>query len=94
MGCDPLEGLARIALDPQTDVALKARCFSDLAQYVFPKRKAIDVMQDSPELRVTVTHIGRNLDTGGLPVRVASDPDRALTSKLLPPSPFSSHNSY
>lgn len=42
LGCDPIEGMAKIALDPQTPVELRARMFSDLAQYVAPKRRAID----------------------------------------------------
>ena len=42
LGCDPIEGMAKIALDPQNPVELRARMFSDLAQYVAPKRRAID----------------------------------------------------
>ena len=68
LGCDPLEGLARIALDPQTDVALKVRCFSELAPYAYPKRKAVDV-QSTSEFKVAVEHIGHpTIDLGGLPV--------------------------
>ena len=58
MGCDPMEGLARIALDPDTDVALKVRCFAELAQYVYPKRRAIDVAADPHDgVKVTVDFI-------------------------------------
>ena len=42
LGCDPIEGMAKIALDPQTPIELRARMFSDLAQYVAPKRRAMD----------------------------------------------------
>jgi len=42
LGCDPIEGMAKIALDPQNPIELRARMFSDLAQYVAPKRRAID----------------------------------------------------
>ena len=42
LGCDPIEGMAKIALDPQNAVELRARMFSDLAQYVAPKRRAVD----------------------------------------------------
>ena len=41
-GCDPIEGMAKIALDPQTPIELRARMFSDLAQYVAPKRRAVE----------------------------------------------------
>jgi hypothetical protein len=42
LGCDPIEGMAKIALDPQNPVELRARMFSDLAQYVAPKRRAME----------------------------------------------------
>ena len=42
LGCDPIEGMAKIALDPQNPVELRARMFSDLAQYIAPKRRAVD----------------------------------------------------
>jgi hypothetical protein len=57
MGCDPLEGLARIALDPNTDVAIKVRCFSELAPYVYSKRKPIDATPESSYLRVSLEGI-------------------------------------
>jgi len=43
LGCDPIEGLAKIALDPATKPELKVLCFAELAQYVYPKRKAVDL---------------------------------------------------
>jgi hypothetical protein len=43
LGCDPLEGLARIASDPNTDTALRARVYADLLPYLYPKRKAVEV---------------------------------------------------
>ena len=42
LGCDPIEGMAKIALDPQNPVEVRARMFTDLAQYVAPKRRAVD----------------------------------------------------
>ena len=43
LGCDPLEGLARIAADPTTETALRARVYADLLPYLYPKRKAVEV---------------------------------------------------
>jgi hypothetical protein len=43
LGCDPLEGLARIAADANTDIALRARVFADLLPYLYPKRKALEL---------------------------------------------------
>ena len=65
MGCDPIEGMARIALDCETafysklkelaqgedidipglykDLGLAGQMYKELAQYVAPKRKAIEM---------------------------------------------------
>jgi hypothetical protein len=43
LGCDPLEGLATIAADPNTDTALRARVLADLLPYLYPKRKALEL---------------------------------------------------
>ena len=43
LACDPVEGLVRIANDPATDAALRARVYADLLPYLYPKRKALEV---------------------------------------------------
>ncbi len=54
LGCDPLEGLARIAADPATEPALRARVYADLLPYLYPKRKAVELSGfDGGDLRVT-----------------------------------------
>jgi hypothetical protein len=40
--CDPIAGMAHIALDNENPVELRARMFAELAQYVAPKRKALE----------------------------------------------------
>jgi hypothetical protein len=44
LGCDPIEGMARLALQAEEDgdKSLAARMYSELAVYVAPKRKAIE----------------------------------------------------
>ena len=42
LGCDPIKGMALIALDPDAGIELRARMFSELALYVAPKRKAVE----------------------------------------------------
>jgi hypothetical protein len=42
LGCDPIEGMAMLALDPGNPPELRGRMFSELAQYVAPKRKAVE----------------------------------------------------
>jgi hypothetical protein len=43
LGCDPIEGMARLALDPSNSPELRARMYAELAQYVAPKRKSVDL---------------------------------------------------
>ena len=63
LGCDPIEGLAKIALDPATKPELKVRCFAELAQYVYPKRKAVDLAlnewDENRSPKVVIEYIGR-----------------------------------
>jgi hypothetical protein len=40
--CDPIAGMARIAMNKENPLDIRARMFSELAQYVAPKRKAIE----------------------------------------------------
>lgn len=47
LGVDPIEGMAMISQDPNSSPELKLQCFKELAQYVAPKRKAVDVNQVS-----------------------------------------------
>jgi hypothetical protein len=42
LGCDPLEGMARIAMDESQPTTLRANMYRELAQYVAPKRKALE----------------------------------------------------
>lgn len=44
LNCDPIEGMARIALEAHDngDLPLAGNMYKELAQYVAPKRKAIE----------------------------------------------------
>ena len=50
LGCDPIIGMARIALDKKNPLELRGRMFSELAQYVAPKRRAVEHSADKPTL--------------------------------------------
>jgi len=52
LGCDPIEGMARLAMDTSNSPELRGRLLSELIQYVAPKRRAIEVNADQGE-RVT-----------------------------------------
>lgn len=43
LGCNPIEGMALLAMDRANPPDLRGRMFSELAQYVAAKRKAIEV---------------------------------------------------
>jgi hypothetical protein len=47
LGCDPIEGLARIAMDERNSPELRGRMYSELAQYVAPKRRAVEHSGDT-----------------------------------------------
>jgi hypothetical protein len=42
LGCDPIEGMATIAMDDSAPIEVRARMFSELATYVAPKRRAVE----------------------------------------------------
>ena len=46
LGCDPIEGMARIALDSSNSPELRGRMFAELAGYLYPKRRAVEVKSD------------------------------------------------
>ncbi|MEA1938088.1 MAG: hypothetical protein U9N14_03230 [Pseudomonadota bacterium] len=56
LGCDPIEGMARIAADPETPVELRARLYRDLLQVILAgKGKA--VAKDAVELAEPIRFI-------------------------------------
>jgi hypothetical protein len=57
--CDPIEGMVRIAMDQKNSAELRGRMFSELAQYVYPKRKPVDISIE----QTTVTNVITKLDS-------------------------------
>lgn len=41
--CDPIAELAKHAMDPNTDLSSKIKILSELANYVHPKKKSVDI---------------------------------------------------
>jgi hypothetical protein len=54
LGCDPIEGMVRIAMDAANSPELRGKMYSDLARYVYPQRKAIE-HSGSVEAPLTIT---------------------------------------
>lgn len=43
VGCNPIEALANIAMDPSNTPELRFQANKELAQYVAPKRRAVEL---------------------------------------------------
>jgi hypothetical protein len=43
LGCNPHEGMARLANDETVPLAIRARMLSELGQYVLPKLRAVEL---------------------------------------------------
>jgi hypothetical protein len=43
LGCDPIQRMAQIAMNEEVEVTIRARLLTELAQYIAPKRKAVEV---------------------------------------------------
>jgi len=55
LGCNPICGMAEIAMSKSHPIELRARMFMGLAHYVYPKRKAVAVSVAEPEAREQAT---------------------------------------
>jgi len=42
LDCDPIRGMAAIALNPEASLELRGRMNAELAGYLYPKRKAVE----------------------------------------------------
>lgn len=43
LNCNPIEGMARIAENEEHDISIRFSAYRELAQYVAPKRRSIDI---------------------------------------------------
>lgn len=43
LGCDPIEALVGIANDPKTPIELRARVLIEIAQYIYPKKRSVEL---------------------------------------------------
>jgi hypothetical protein len=71
LGCDPIEGMARIAMDENNSPETRGRYYSELAQYLYPKRKPVDISIE----QTSVTNVNTNLDLSPGGPDVGNQPD-------------------
>lgn len=63
MGCYPLEGLARIAMNPRTPLAVRVKAYAEIAPYIHPRRKAVEhTGENGNALKIEVTRINGRED--------------------------------
>jgi hypothetical protein len=46
LGYDPVEGMAKIAMDETVEVSIRAQMYNELAQYVVPKCRAVEMQAE------------------------------------------------
>ena len=56
IGCDPVEGMAIIAMDEGNPPELRGRMYAELAQYLYPKRRATEIRTDDGWAACGVSH--------------------------------------
>lgn len=64
MGCDPIAGMAEIAMSEESTPELKLAACRELAQYIAPKRKATEVSGPNDQTMIieVVTGVSRAPD--------------------------------
>jgi len=51
LGCNPIEGMAQLAMDEANPPELRGRMYAELAGYLYPKRKATEIkIDDGPKV--------------------------------------------
>lgn len=60
LGFDPIAAMVAIATDPAADLTIRGRMASELAAYLHPKKRAIDLTAEtgSPGLTVVIRRFG------------------------------------
>ena len=64
-GCEPLVGMMRIAMNPKNPPELRGKMFAELAQYKWPKKRAIEVTGDGGEVFTFVFQNAVTVNAGG-----------------------------
>lgn len=54
LGCNPIEGMVRIAMNERNPPELRGRMFSELARFVYPHRKAVEHTSQGEPTEITV----------------------------------------
>jgi hypothetical protein len=64
LGCDPLIELAKLGMNEKISIEIRMRCLSEIASYVYPKRKPVDASDhERPVINVS-TNLENSDDPG------------------------------
>jgi len=68
LGCDPIEGMAKIAMNEANPPELRGRMYAELAGYVAPKRKAVEHSAEDGSASITFSwdEQGRRAKSSGV----------------------------
>jgi len=72
LGCDPLEGMAALAMDASNPPELRGRMYAELAAYLYPKRKAVEHSAEDGTASITFSWM-RSEDVRSLPSEELTD---------------------
>ena len=56
MKCDPIGIMVKIATNPKTPAKLRFLCAKELAQYLYPKRKAVEIREPTGPVELRVVY--------------------------------------
>jgi hypothetical protein len=80
MHCDPIEGMCRLATDPKVKPELRGRMHAELAQYLWPKLRAMELSGpggSAIDLNVSGTELlSRRIDSLAARIAAPADPER------------------
>jgi hypothetical protein len=60
--CDPFEVMVRIAMDPKSSPELRLKAAAEIAQYILPKRRAVEVTHKDVFSEMTLEQLERMAD--------------------------------
>ena len=67
LGWDPIEDLARIAMDLTNPLGDRIRCDIELAQYLYPKRRPVEVSDEQSHVINVTTNLDGSVDSPEAP---------------------------
>ncbi|MGV7222469.1 MAG: DUF5681 domain-containing protein [Nitrospinales bacterium] len=81
LGCNPIEGMVALAEDENTDTSIRAKLYSELAAYLYPKRRAVEIKDQT--FRASDYLIEKINEAKARMAKIRDKESRQLTEKSL-----------